>query len=203
MLVFQPLLFLLITPCLTRNTISPRKPLDHGIGPITIAPRGGLPSIPTITLLPKSEYLQTVASTPTVTGSSLTLVQRSEPSDGVDLYLAPELVENVQKAVSQNCPKPNAANCESSIQAALNPQQLARLQARQLLLAVAAVGALAAIAISAFNLYNSGNHIHLPGPDLAQVSSAQTDSVVVYATASDDPNMITVTQSFNTPVSSG
>ena len=135
-----------------------------------------------------------------MTGSDISLIQGSEDDGGVDLYLGPDALSNVQSAVSHNCP---GSECQSSVQSAMNPPQLG-LQARALRRLIgAAVVALVGIAISAFGLANSNNHVYLPGPDLSQVSSAQIASTVVYATASDDPNMLTVTESFPSAGASG
>ena len=193
----------IVISSLAFHTLSPSA-LAHDkntLASITLAPRDAS-SIPTITLAPSSDYAQTVANTPTVTGSDVTLVARSQPSDGVDLYLAPDVLKNVQNALSQNCPKPDSPSCQSSIQSAVNPRGIG-LQARQiptLLLLAEAITVLSAIAIQVDGLTDSSNphpsnHVHLNGADLAQVSSAQSASSLVFATASNDPNMVTVSQS--------
>lgn len=71
-----------------------------------------------------------------------------------------------------------------------------------------AITLLSAIAIQVYGMVDAtsqqpNNHVHLNGADLAQVSSAQSASTVLFATASADPNMVSVTQSVTTAGASG
>ena len=132
-------------------------------------------------------------------------------ADGLDLYLALDLLKNVQDAVASNCATTNSLECVSSVELALNPQHMSQqlalnsLQRRVaplafVIVAGAGVVAFVAIAISAWRLAVTDNHIHVPAPHIAQATATQSISTVVYATASDDPNMVAVTQ-FATSVS--
>ena len=42
---------------------------------------------------------------------------------------------------------------------------------------------------------NYGKHVHIPAPDIRKISSASAASTLVFGTATDDPNMVTVTVS--------
>ena len=176
---------------------APNAAPRHDYALITLAPRDA-PSIPTVTLAPSSVYTQTIANPPTLTGSDLSLVPRSQPTDGVDVYIAPDLQASISSAIKAHCPKYDSPDCQAAVQKVLAPAQQA-LQKRLLLtagaVALIAWGAIALVGVivSALALYGS-SHVHIPASDLDQVSSVQGASTIAYVTASNDHSPITIIQ---------
>ena len=55
------------------------------------------------------------------------------------------------------------------------------------------LGLAAAAIIHLVKANKASNHVHFPGDDVSSLSSFQSSSTLVFATASDDPDMITAT----------
>ena len=98
-----------------------------------------------------------------------------------------------------NCTHFNNPACQSSVAALLNPIELG-LQSRQLatLLALGVwlsglvAAALTVVVKSGLGAQANGS-FHLPQTDIAQVQSATSASVLVFATATDDSNAMSIT----------
>lgn len=112
---------------------------DDQLAPITSGPQYGRRDLlPTLTLGPDASYTDKPQSIPTLTGSDISLVARSQPTDGIDVFLADNVFNNLKTVISQNCAKASDPKCQSGVAAALNPSEF-DVQARQLAV-LAAIG---------------------------------------------------------------
>ena len=101
--------------------------------------------------------------------------------------------------VLSNCAEINAPACQSSVADLLNPTEVG-LQSRQIGTLVAlgvwlsglVVAALTIVFDSGLGAYGNGS-FHIPQTDIAQVQSATSASVLVFATATDDANPMAIT----------
>ena len=179
-----------------------------------LAKRQGQGPLPTITLGPASNYEDTPVASPsahTIFGTAdaeiakcphnyqhSSLVPRSQPTDGIDIYFGSDLENNISSIIASTCPQTYNADCQSSVVAALNPQEYG-LQSRQLGVTIYFGLSLLVLAYAIWRGQqgNAGpvSHVHQPGSDISQASSFQSSSTVVLATTVNDANMITVTLS--------
>ncbi|KAK3178166.1 hypothetical protein OEA41_000299 [Lepraria neglecta] len=145
-----------------------------------LAKRQGQGPLPTITLGPASNYEDT------------------PPTDGIDIYFGSDLQNNISSIIASTCPQTYNTDWQSSVVAALNPQEYG-LQSRQLGVTTYFGLSLLVLAYAIWRGHqgNAGpvSHVHQPGSDISQASSFQSSNTVVLATTVNDATMITVTLS--------
>ena len=134
---------------------------------------------------------------PTPSNSDLTIVGNADLSaSGYNVYLGPSLATAVSGVVSSKCQTLNSPNCQSSIQIVISRPQL-NLRSRAVGIDDLAAGVLFALIEVIYRIYhvlepNYLKHIHILAPDVRKISSASAASTLVFGTATDDPNMVTV-----------
>ena len=115
----------------------------------------------------------------------------------MDFYLPQQLAKAVNATIAEKCNSLDKSNCVSSVIDVIKPgfQDLERRQLGAFYLIIAGLLAVLSIAIPTgrFSATEGGDHSHVPGSDLDQVSAAQASSTVVYELPDNPPIKVTVT----------
>jgi len=121
----------------------------------------------------------------------------SIPSDGIDVYLSPDLLKTVQDTISTKCGSLTDPNCQKSVEQVLRHNSV-DLQERQLgALAILATYVVVFMSIVIPLLYKDTKAIpvpiHIPAVQLSQMTAAASATAIAIATESNRP-YITITQ---------
>ena len=114
------------------------------------------------------------------------------------MFLSDQLASNVKDTVNKNCADQSSITCHQSVQAVLQSRDV-ELETRQMgVIAVLAGAVVLFISIVIPHLDSSGktvpNPIHLGAPDISQISSIGSATVVQVATAATGVNDFPVTE---------
>ena len=130
------------------------------------------------------------------TGTDFTFVARSEPTDGVDVFLGPDLYTKVKSVIDSKCGAKRDPDCQSSIQELLKPTDVALATRAVPLLGIVAgfVGLLGIVWEYLVSNDKNAYQVHIPGDDIAKISSASDAQVstILVATTAGDPHPITI-----------
>ncbi|GIZ48427.1 hypothetical protein CKM354_001148800 [Cercospora kikuchii] len=152
---------------------------------------------PTITLGPASEYQKAAAITASPSGNDLIItptdIAQGIPKEGLDVFLGPDMQEELSKSLADKCKKGVTQDCTNAISGVLNKDYGLTLHARQLtvLLTGVEVFELVVAAILANRLAKEEqpkliSHVHIPS-GLGSQLAPLTASEVAFATATNQP----------------
>ena len=129
-----------------------------------------------------------------MTSSDLSLVGRSEPTGGLDVFLGSVKQQKIQSIISASCPDNPNSQCIQDVAQAFDTKEVG-LQERQIARVVVSVLILA-FAYWIQNKVESdpqkASHIFLPETDISQAASVVSSSTLVFVTAPQDPSPVTV-----------
>ena len=121
----------------------------------------------------------------------------TDVKDGPTFYMGQSIVSSAQAAAKSHCPKANAPDCLSSMEAATNPQNELTVQARAapLPLIIAAVVALVAVIVEYNELSKPGSFLGgvMVAPEIVtSISSVQSSASIAFVSGSGDLNPVIV-----------
>lgn len=158
-------------------------------------------SFPTITMSNPAAWVDTSAVVPFSVVTNKIIITSAAPDSDPQIYLGASIAASAQAAAQSDCPMPDSPNCVSSIGSALNTDNAlsgnSTLQSRlaPLLLVGTALAAMLSVVISSFRLDNPNGQVKFiqvePAP-YSSLASVQNSPSVIFVTASDDPNPVTV-----------
>ncbi|KAM0805177.1 hypothetical protein BDR22DRAFT_969387 [Usnea florida] len=150
--------------------------------------------LPTVTIATPSAWVNPSASIPTNLGTDHVVITSASVGGLPQVYLGASIAAKAHAAVQANCSKADSPNCQSSVGNAVDTDNALEARVPLLVIGAAAV-ALLSYVYSQWLLLDETRQAQLVDfqPDgYTQMIEVQQSSSVVFVTASNDPNPVTV-----------
>ncbi len=192
-------------PQLQEQTAMPAAAVARrdGIPTLTFGPASNYANVPVCSIHSLNIFQSTdevQSSAPTIAGSGISLVQRSEATGGVDVFLGPDKQKKIQSIIDASCPNNPSSQCIQDMAQAFDYKEVG-IQARQAIVVVISALVLAFAYWIQHKIDGNpqkADHVFIPETDMSQAASAVSSSTLVFVTTAQDPSPITVMSATDT-----